>query len=78
MNHLYTVVALDIARERTREAQDARRAALARAAHEGEPGAVRRGLANGFALVSRGSAAAARRLDECVADDLSRALAAGK
>ena len=42
------------------------------------PGVVRRGLANGLALVSRGSAAAVRRLDDCVADDLTEALAGAK
>lgn len=75
MNHYFTMVALDIARDRTREADMSRRAALARAGQESRPGIIRRGLANGFALVSRGSAATVRRLDEHAADDLSRALA---
>jgi hypothetical protein len=75
MNHLYTMLALDIANTRAREAAQMRRSAeLGR----GRPGVVRRGLANGFARVSRGSAAAVRRLDECTADDLSQALATGK
>lgn len=78
MNHLYSIIALDIAHDRVLEAQEAHRAALARAARPSGPNVVRRGLANGFALVSRGSAAATRRLDEYVADDLDRALAAGK
>lgn len=75
MNHLYTFVALDLARERARDAELAHRAAVAAAARPARPSAVRRGLANGFALVSRSSAAAVRRLDDCVADDLSQALA---
>jgi hypothetical protein len=75
MNHLYTMVALDIARDRTREADMSRRAALAGERRESRPGVIRRGLASGFALVSRGSAATVRRLDEHAADDLSRALA---
>ncbi len=75
MNHFYTMVALDIARDRTREADMSRRAALARETQGSRPGIVRRGLANGFALVSRGSAATVRRLDDHVADDLGRALA---
>lgn len=75
MNHYFTMVALDIARDRTREADMSRRAALARAGRDSRPGIVRRGLANGFAFVSRGSAATVRRLDEHAADDLSRALA---
>ena len=78
MHHLYSIIALDIAHDRVLEAQEAHRAALAREARPSGPNVVRRGLANGFALVSRGSAAATRRLDDCVADDLSRALAAGK
>lgn len=78
MNHFYTMVALDIARDRTREADMSRRAALARAGLDARPGIVRRGLANGLALVSRGSAATVRRLDDRVADDLNRALATGK
>jgi hypothetical protein len=75
---LYTFVALDIANERARDAELAHRAAMAAAHYPARPGVVRRGLANGLALVSRGSAAAVRRLDECVADDLSQALAPGK
>ena len=78
MNHLYTLVALDIARDRTREADLSRRAALARAGQPQRPGVVRRGLASGFALVSRGSAATVRRLDDRAADDLHQALATGK
>jgi hypothetical protein len=78
MNQLYTMIALDLARERVRDAEMERRASLARAGRPARPGLVRRGLATGFALVSRGSTAAARRLDRRVADDLGRALAAGK
>ncbi len=78
MNHLYTFLALDIAQNRAAEAEATRRAALARAGIPSRPGIVRRGLANGFALVTRGSAAAVRRLDACLADDLTEALAAAK
>ena len=78
MNHLYSVLALDIARQRAQEAADARRAALAREGREPVAGPVRRGLASGLAFVSRGSAAVARRLDDGVTDDLRRALATGK
>ncbi len=77
MNHLYTIIALDIARERSLEAAMSRRAALAQLG-PGRPGLVRRGLAHGLALVSRGSADAARRLDGYTVDDRSQALAAGK
>jgi hypothetical protein len=48
------------------------------AALPGRPALARRALAQGLAVVSRGSAAAVRRLDDVVADDLGRALAPGK
>ena len=76
MNHFYTFAALDIARDRRREAQQARLAALASDVRAGRPGIARRGLATGLALVSRGTASAVRRLDGVVADDLQRSLAA--
>jgi hypothetical protein len=78
VNHMYTFVALDLANERARDAELAYRAALASAQYSGRPSLVRRGLANGLALVSRSSAAAVRRLDDCVADDLNQALAPSK
>jgi hypothetical protein len=46
-----------------------------RAAEEPGQSRVRRLAALGLAAVSRGSAAAVRRLDDCVADDLGRSLA---
>jgi|SoiMethySBSTD1v2_1073268.scaffolds.fasta_scaffold2773055_2 hypothetical protein len=76
MNHFYTFAALDIARDRTREAQQARLASLASRSRPSRPGALRRGLATSLALVSRGTASAVRRLDGVVADDLQRSLAA--
>jgi hypothetical protein len=76
MNTTYTFIALDIARERSKAAAEARRAEAIVA--DGRPGFVRRGLASALALVSRGSTAAVRRLDECVADDLDQALAVGR
>ena len=57
------------------EAREARRAAE-RAAERSS--LARRALAQGLAAVSRGSAAAVRQLDDAVADDLGRALAAAK
>ena len=48
------------------------------AASRSAPSWPRRLLANVFALVSRGSAGLAHRLDECVADDLRRTLATTK
>ena len=78
MNHIYTVLALDIANRRTQEAAEARRAALAREGHPSEPGVVRRGFASGLAVVRRASTTVARRLDGGVADDRRRTLATGK
>ncbi len=87
MNYLYGFLALDLANQRTadifsleyrqtREALEARQAAELSA--DGRPSFARRALAHGLAAVSRGSAAAVRRLDDVVADDLRRALAPGK
>jgi len=78
MTHLYTYVALDIARERAREAELDHRARLATRDHVARPGFVRRGLANGLAIVSRGTASAARRLDAVAAEDLTTAVATAK
>jgi hypothetical protein len=41
------------------------------------PSFLRSALAHGTAAISRGAAAATRRLDECVADDLGRSIAVG-
>jgi hypothetical protein len=89
MNYLYSFLALDLANQRradifsieyrqTREAVEARQAAELSAADSARPSFTRRALAHGLAAVSRGSAAAVRRLDDVVADDLGRALAPGK
>ena len=78
MNSYYTLLALDLVEERAREAAEWRRLSRLRSDLPPHPGIVRRGLANGLALVSRRSAAAVRRLDECIADDLTRTLAAAK
>ena len=88
MNYLYSFLALDLASQRaadvfsieyrqTREANEARHAAELAATND-RPSYARRALARGLAAVSRGSAAAVRRLDDVVADDLGRALAPGK
>lgn len=75
MHYLYAFIALDIADARTREAREAHRYDGYLDARSERPSAVRRGLAHGLAAISRGSAAATRRLDDVVADDLGRALA---
>ncbi len=89
MNYLYGFLALDLANQRTadifsieyrqtREAIEARQAAELSADSPDRPSFTRRALAHGLAAVSRSSAAAVRRLDDVVADDLGRALAPGK
>ncbi len=76
MTHqLWAFIALDLARQRTEEAM--RERTLLAAAGDTLPLATRtrRSLARGLAGLSRGSAWIVRRLDDCIADDLGRALA---
>jgi len=75
VNTYYAMLALDLATERSREAQELRLARLAREGRVGQPSVLRRGLARATAAVSLGAAAATRRLDEHKADDLGRSLA---
>jgi hypothetical protein len=75
--HPWTLYALEIWRDRERDFDSDRLAIAARDADE-DRSFIRRPMAVALAALSRGSAAAARRLDECVADDLSRSLAATK
>jgi hypothetical protein len=83
MNYLFSFLALDLANQRrddvfsmeyrqTQEADQARHAAELSASGADRPSYARRALAHGLAVVSRGSAAAVRRLDDAVADDLGR------
>ena len=74
MHHL-SILALDIARERGLEADRHRRAVLAHQGRAPRPSFVRVTTARAFAAVSRGSAAAVRRLDSGVSDDLQHGLA---
>ena len=78
MHHIYSLLAMDIATARAEEAREAHRAALLNAGLVERPSFPRRALARGLAVLTRGSAAAVRRLDDVVADDLGRALAPGK
>ncbi len=71
---LYTQ-AIQRDRERGYESEEHRMLMEASALQSSDPSHLRRGMALAFAALSRGSAAAVRRLDECVADDLGRALA---
>jgi len=78
MHHIYSLLALDIATDRVRESREAHRAAELSAGISGRPSVARRVLAQGLAAVSRGTAAAVRRLDDGTADDLGRTLVPGK
>lgn len=71
MYSYYTFIALELARERSREAANQRLAATAR---EGRDGSTHRTVAVGLAALARLIAATVRRLDECVADDLAEAI----
>jgi hypothetical protein len=75
MHYYYAMRALELARERSAEAERARVRALFAAGQPERSSSVRRWLALGLAAVSRGSAAVVRRLDDCIADDLGRSLA---
>jgi len=68
----------DIEFEHRWEAREARRAAELAADTGLRPSLARRALAQGLAVVSRGSAAAVRQLDDVVAEDLRRIVAAAK
>ena len=71
---LYTLT-MQRERELRYESEERRMLAEASALQPAGPSVARRSAARAFAAVSRGSAAAVRRLDACVADDLGRALA---
>ncbi len=67
-------VALNLAQERVREADNDRLAALARAGRPARERSIRRPIAVALASISSAAASAARRLDHGVADDLDRRL----
>jgi hypothetical protein len=73
--YVYSLIALDIARERSREAEESWLAASIIRAASPNPSGIRRPVAMFLAAVSRGSANAVGRLDTRVADDLRRTLA---
>jgi len=75
--HPWTLYALEVTRDR-RHDSDVERLLIEARAGEPTTSYIRRPIAVVLAAVSRGSAAAARRLDECVADDLGRSLAVSK
>ena len=69
-----TFVALEIAEQRRREADQDRLAALARAGRAENSRSIRRSTAVALASISTVAASLVRRLDECVADDLAERL----
>ena len=71
-----SLLALDIARERSREAEQ--RWLVSRLNGEPQAGPFRRVAARSMALVRRASASVAHRLDARVTEDLRRALPAAK
>ena len=82
MLQLYSILAMDLARDREREARRDQLVDLAQTdavlAQHGLRRRMATGLASGLAVVSKGSAAAVRRLDDCVADDLTESLVTGR
>jgi hypothetical protein len=77
MNHM-TIYALTVAREREREFVHQAQLSELRAGQRARPSQTRRRLALALAALSRGSASAVRRLDDCVADDLGRSFSAAE
>ena len=75
--HPWTLYALEVSRDRDHAIRN--RMLLAEADitddQTGHPSRLRRPIALVLAALSRGSAAAVRRLDDCIADDLGRSLA---
>lgn len=71
--HPWTLYALEVANDRERE-QRQRRLLNESPNRSSRPSRVRHSAAVALASLSRGSAAVVRRLDDCVADDLGRAL----
>ena len=73
--HPWTLYALEVSRDRDHEIRN--RLLLEEAPDDltSRPSRLRRPVALVLAALSRGSAAAVRRLDDCIADDLGRSLA---
>ena len=78
MHPLTPFLAAERDRERRAAAAERSLARRFRDTREPRPSPVRRRLAIALAFVSRGSAAAVRRLDDCLADELAGRLAASR
>jgi hypothetical protein len=76
-HYLYSFIALDIARQRSKEIEQRWLASTLAASAPSRAPRLRRLAARLLASISRGSAAIVRRLDSRIADDLGRTLAAG-
>ena len=74
MHPLTPLLLADILRDRQAEAERRALAAHARAGAPRRPSSIRRGLAITFLTISRATAAAVRRLDACLADDLAESV----
>jgi hypothetical protein len=73
--HPWTLYALEVSRDRDQEIRNRLLLAQVPDEHTSHPSPLRRPAARVLAALSRGSAAAVRRLDDCIADDLGRSLA---
>lgn len=73
--YFYSLMALDVARERSRAAEQSWLAASITRASAPGTSSLRRPVAKLLAVVSRSAASAVGRLDTRVADDLRRTLA---
>jgi hypothetical protein len=76
--HPWTFYALEVANDRKREFRHRRLLTEVTTERASRRSRLRRPAALILAALSRGSAAAVRRLDDCVADDLGRSLAPTK
>jgi hypothetical protein len=76
--HPWTLYALEVSRDRDRELRLRYLLADAQPDTINHRSRLRRPMARIFAALSRVSAAAVRRLDDCVADDLGRSLSVSK
>ena len=78
MHPLTPFLAAELDRERRADAAQRSLARGSRAIQGPRPSPVRRRLAIALAAVSRSSAVAVRRLDDCLADELAGRLAANR
>ena len=73
--HPFAIYAIEVARDRERRLDRYWQLADIRPDRDQRPSSTRRAVALILAALTRGSAAAVARLDDCVSDDLRRSLA---